>query len=70
MYTLVGHAHLSGVAVRDDQGQPVRMAEPLVSDDERELIRAELARTEKGTMSWLAQSGRACSKLVRSNKRL
>ncbi|CAN5579883.1 recombinase family protein [soil metagenome] len=47
--TLVGHAHLGGVAVRDDQGQPVRMAEPLVTEDERELIRAELARTEKGT---------------------
>ncbi|BBX69421.1 recombinase family protein [Mycolicibacterium psychrotolerans] len=43
--TLVGHAHLGGVTVRDDQGQPVRMAEPLVSDDERELILAELDRT-------------------------
>src|SRR5258707_11060962 len=45
----MGHALLGGVAVRDDQGQPVRMAGPLVTDDERELIRAELARTEKGT---------------------
>jgi site-specific DNA recombinase len=47
--TLVGHAHLGGVAIRDDSGQPVQLAEPLVTDDERELIRAELARTEKGT---------------------
>lgn len=47
--TLVGYAHLGGVPVRDDTGQPVRMAEPLVTEDERELIRAELARTEKGT---------------------
>ncbi|MCU1697863.1 MAG: hypothetical protein JWR34_3926 [Mycobacterium sp.] len=47
--TLVGHAHLGGVAIRDDQGHPVQMAEPLVTEDERELIRAELARTEKGT---------------------
>jgi DNA invertase Pin-like site-specific DNA recombinase len=46
--TLMGYAHLGGVAVRDDQGDQVLMAEPLVTDDERELIRAELARTEKG----------------------
>lgn len=45
--TLVGHAHLGGVTVRDDQGNPVLMAkEPLVTDDERELIAAELARAE------------------------
>lgn len=47
--TLVGQVHLGGVTIRDDRGQPVMMAEPLVTDDERELIRAELARTEKGT---------------------
>jgi DNA invertase Pin-like site-specific DNA recombinase len=47
--TLVGYAHLGGVVVRDDQGLPVRMAEPLVSEDERDLIAAELARTAKGT---------------------
>jgi site-specific DNA recombinase len=67
--TLVGYAHLGGVAIRDDQGRPVQMAEPLLgrtdercalkgthvadclcvsAEDERELIRAELARTEKG----------------------
>lgn len=45
--TLVGHAHLGGVTVRDDQGEPVLMCTaPLVSDDERELIAAELARAE------------------------
>ncbi|MGY4869798.1 recombinase family protein [Mycolicibacterium elephantis] len=45
--TLVGHAHLGGVTVRDDQGNPVLMAkEPLVSDDERQLIAAELQRAE------------------------
>jgi site-specific DNA recombinase len=46
--TLVGHAHLGGVAVRDDHGQPVKMAEPLVSDDERDLIAAELERVQAG----------------------
>ena len=44
----VGHAHLAGVTVRDDEGQPVQMAEPLVTDDERELIAAELERTKAG----------------------
>ncbi|CAN5550331.1 recombinase family protein [soil metagenome] len=45
--TLVGHAHLGGVTVRDDNGEPVLMAkEPLVSDDERDLIAAELQRAE------------------------
>ncbi|MGQ9348823.1 recombinase family protein [Mycolicibacterium gilvum] len=42
--TLVGHAHLGGVTVRDDHGRPVQMAEPLVSEDERELLLAELQR--------------------------
>ena len=47
--TLVGHAHLGGVTVRDDRGNPVLMAkDPLVSDDERELIAAELERAEGG----------------------
>lgn len=45
--TLVGHAHLGGVTVRDDKGAPVRMCnEPLVTDEERELIAAELKRAE------------------------
>lgn len=44
--TLVGHAHLGGVTVRDDQGLPVQMGEPLVTDDERELIRAELEKAQ------------------------
>lgn len=47
--TLVGHAHLGGVTVRDDTGAPVLMCtEPLVTDEERELIHAELARAEGG----------------------
>lgn len=46
--TLLGHAHLSGVTVRDDHGQPVRMGEPLVSEDERGLIVAELDRLQSG----------------------
>ncbi len=44
--TLVGHSHLGGVTVRDDNGDPVLMCStPLVTDDERELIAAELARS-------------------------
>ncbi|WP_162264250.1 recombinase family protein [Mycobacterium sp. Root265] len=47
--TLVGHVHLGGVTVRDDKGAPVLMcSEPLVTDEERELIIAELARAEGG----------------------
>lgn len=45
--SLVGHVHTDGVTVRDDNGDPVRMCkEQLVSDEERELIRAELARAQ------------------------
>lgn len=44
--TLVGYAHVSGTAVRDDLGQPVQLAEPLVSDDERTLVLAELHRAQ------------------------
>jgi site-specific DNA recombinase len=57
--TLVGHAHLGGVTVRDDNGEPVLMCtEPLVTDDERELIAAELARAvgaprERGDAAFL-----------------
>ncbi|MFI2841692.1 recombinase family protein [Mycolicibacterium sp. PDY-3] len=44
--TLVGHAHLGGVTTRDDKGDPVLMCStPLVTDDERELIAAAVART-------------------------
>lgn len=44
--TLVGHSHLGGVTVRDDKGDPVLMCStPLVTDEERELIAAELARS-------------------------
>ena len=43
----MGHAHLAGKTVRDDQGQPVLMADkPLVSADERELIASALHRAE------------------------
>jgi hypothetical protein len=46
--TIVGHSHLGGVTVRDDQGEPVLMAdEPLVSSEERELIAAALAAAEQ-----------------------
>ena len=45
--TLVGHAHLAGVTVRDSSGEPVLMcADPLVTADERDLILAELAKAE------------------------
>ena len=54
--TLVGHAHLGGVTVRDDQGQPVQMAEPLVTDDERELIAAELNRQQTAPRERLEQA--------------
>lgn len=43
--TLVGHSHLGGATTRDDKGEPVLMCStPLVTEDERELIAAELAR--------------------------
>lgn len=44
--TLVGQAHLGGTAVRDDSGLPVMMAKPLVDDDERTLVLAELERRQ------------------------
>lgn len=45
--TLVGYAHLGGVTVWDDQNNPVVMAaEPLVTDDEKELIAEALAQAE------------------------
>uniref|UniRef100_A0AB39U1U6 Serine integrase n=1 Tax=Mycolicibacterium phage JSGardenL2 TaxID=3240808 RepID=A0AB39U1U6_9CAUD len=46
---LVGHAQVGGQTVRDEQGMPIQLGEPLVTDDERELIRAELARVAKGS---------------------
>lgn len=47
--TLVGHSHLGGVTTRDEEGNPVLMCStPLVTDDERELIAAELARSQGG----------------------
>ncbi|MCV7186398.1 recombinase family protein [Mycolicibacterium murale] len=57
--TLVGHAHTKGTTVRDADGLPVQMGEPLVTDDERELILAELARAtgvprERGKPAQLA----------------
>lgn len=39
---LRGYAHHKGETVRDDAGQPVQLAEPLVSLDEWELIQAAL----------------------------
>lgn len=47
---MVGQAQLGGAVVRGDQGEPVLIcSDPLVTEDERELIRAELARTAKGS---------------------
>ena len=44
--TLVGHAHLGGMSIRDEQGNPVLMCnQPLVTDEERELIAIELAES-------------------------
>ncbi|AJD82452.1 serine integrase [Mycobacterium phage Sheen] len=39
---LRGHAHHRGQTVRDDQGRPVRLAEPLVDSDEWELLQETL----------------------------
>jgi len=43
--SLVGQAHLRGVVQRDEQGRPVQLAEPLVTEEQRMLIQAELERT-------------------------
>ncbi|WP_342338649.1 MULTISPECIES: recombinase family protein [unclassified Rhodococcus (in: high G+C Gram-positive bacteria)] len=44
---LRGHVHHNGETVRGDDGQPLQMAEPLVSPDEWELIQAYLDRREE-----------------------
>ncbi|UEL35028.1 recombinase family protein [Rhodococcus sp. C1] len=41
---LRGHVHHNGETVRGDDGQPLQMAEPLVTTDEWELIQAYLDR--------------------------
>ncbi|MDV6246872.1 recombinase family protein [Rhodococcus opacus] len=41
---LRGHVHHKGQTVRDDSGEPLQMAEPLVTLDEWELIQAYLDR--------------------------
>lgn len=43
---LRGFAHHNGETVRDEHGQPVQLAEPLVTLDEWELIQAALDRTQ------------------------
>lgn len=42
---LLGHAHHNGQSVRDDDGRPVLLAEPLITLDESDLIQAVLDRT-------------------------
>ena len=45
---LRGFAHYKGETVRDDDGLPVRLAEPLVSDDDWTLLQAALDKTQAG----------------------
>lgn len=44
--SLRGQAHHKGSVVRDDTGQPVQLAPPLVTDDEWMLVQAELDRVQ------------------------
>jgi site-specific DNA recombinase len=44
---LRGYAHHNGETVRDDDGMPVQLAEPLVTLDEWELIQATLDRVQE-----------------------
>jgi DNA invertase Pin-like site-specific DNA recombinase len=44
---LRGHAHHNGETVRDAEGMPVQLAEPLVTSDEWELIQAALDKTQE-----------------------
>ncbi|MGJ6125982.1 recombinase family protein [Mycolicibacterium sp. Y3] len=44
---LRGHVHHDGQTVRDSDGQPLLMAEPLVTDDEWELVQAHLDRIQE-----------------------
>jgi site-specific DNA recombinase len=45
--SLRGYAHLKGMTLRDDHGEPVRLVDPgLVTDDQWMLIQAQLARTQ------------------------
>jgi site-specific DNA recombinase len=42
-----GFAHHNGLTVRDDDGNPIRLSEPLVTLDEWELIQAALDRVQE-----------------------
>lgn len=44
---LRGYAHHNGETVRDDQGMPVQLAEPLVTADEWDLVQAALDRVQQ-----------------------
>ena len=44
---LRGYAHHNAETVRDDDGMPIQLAEPLVTLDEWELIQAALNRTQE-----------------------
>ena len=44
---LRGYAHHNGETVRDAEGMPVQLAEPLVTSDEWELIQAALDKTQE-----------------------
>jgi site-specific DNA recombinase len=44
---LRGYAHHNGETVRDDDGMPIQLAEPLVTLDEWELIQAALDRVQE-----------------------
>jgi DNA invertase Pin-like site-specific DNA recombinase len=44
---LRGRAHFKGETVRGDDGQPVQLADPLVTDDEWSLLQAHLDRVQE-----------------------
>ncbi|WP_234809625.1 hypothetical protein [Mycolicibacterium tusciae] len=49
-----GFAHHKGATVRDDEGDPVKLAEPLVTLDEWEQIQAHLDRIQESRRGFAA----------------
>ncbi len=54
---LLGYAHHRGETVRDDDGNPVQMAEPLISTDDWELLQSALDRVRDSHRSRPAEAG-------------
>lgn len=61
---LRGYAHHEGQTVRDDQGNPVQIAEPLVSPDDWELLQAALDRIQQARSGALRAEASPLSGLV------